>query len=287
MPQEMLRLRRSNSLLAFTLLETAIALALIALLLSILLPALSSARVNSHRVQCASNLGDIGNAWQDWLAEHHRQFPFVPVQPAWQYGGVRFSRVDGAAFPDYNRPLTQYLHLRTTRNDNELCVCCPADRGITAPAAAAGTGGRRAFDTFGTSYRANAPLLDVRLAGSLGEDEDRGMKRSEITAFPAALVLCGDPVWYEVAESTGRSANWHGVTNAGNLLFLDGHVDFKTIRPKEVIRSLQFDPIRPTPSSTSPSLRSPPPSPTSSSPEQMRTLERAPKPQDAGNVAPH
>jgi prepilin-type processing-associated H-X9-DG protein len=179
------------------------------------------------------------------------------VQPAWQYGGVRFSRIDDTSFPDYNRPLTQYLNLHATRRGDELCVCCPADRGIAAAAAAAGTGGRSAFESFGTSYRANAPLLDVRLTGA--SQDFRGMRRNEITAFPAALVLCGDPVWYEIAESTGRWANWHDAPGAGNLLFLDGHVDFKTIRPREVIRSLQFDPIRLTPQPAAP--------------EQLRTIE--------------
>ncbi len=256
----MLRVRHSISRAgprpAFTLLETVIALALIAVLLSILLPALSSARVTSHKEQCAHNLGDVGEAWQTWLADHDKQFPFVPVQPAWLYGGVRFSRVDDAAFPDNNRPLTPYLNLHKTREYNQLCVCCPADRGISAAAAAAGTGGRSAFESFGTSYRANAPLLDVRLIGA--SEDNRGMERSEITAFPAALVLCGDPVWYEAAESTGRTADWHDVHNAGNLLFLDGHVDFKVVRPKEVIRSLQFDPIRlPAPASMSDQIRVP------------------------------
>lgn len=225
----------------FTLLEVIIALVLIAVLLSILLPALSTARVASHRDHCGDNLRVMGEAWQSYLAEHDREFPYVPLQPAWLYGGMRFSRVDGTAFPDFNRPLSPYLHLFRTRDYAEVGTCCPADRGISAAAAAAGTGDRTAFESFGTSYRANAPLMDARAAGLT--DESRGMRRSEIRAFPAALVLCGDAVWYEVAESTGRHADWHGVTNAGNILFLDGSVRFMTVTPKGVRGPMMFDPL--------------------------------------------
>lgn len=226
---------------AFTLLEVIIALALIAVLFSILLPALSSARVASHRDHCADNLRIIGEAWQSYLAEHEKTFPYVAPQPAWQYGGMRFSGMDRTALPDFNRPLTSYLHLFRTRDYGEVCTCCPADRGITtADAVAAGTGERTAFESYGTSYRANALLMDARSAGLT--DESRGMKRSEIRAFPAALVLSGDAVWYEAAESTGRHADWHGVPNAGNILFLDGSVRFMTVSPKGVRGPIMFDP---------------------------------------------
>jgi len=220
-----------------TLLETAFALVLIAVLLSILLPALSSARVTSHKDQCQSNLRHMGEAWTSYLADHQDQYPFVPVQPAWQYGGVRFSTIDRAALPDVNRPLTTYLNLRKTRVYNEVSVCCPADRGIASDASAAGTGGRSAFESFGTSYRANAQLLDARLAGV--SEEARGMRRKEITMGPSKLVVCGDAVWYEVAEATGRHADWHGEPDAGNLLFLDGSVRFQKIT---VPGAMAFDP---------------------------------------------
>ena len=232
--------RLTTSRSALTLFETVIALALIAVLLSILVPALTSARVTSHRDQCASNLRNIGEAWQTYLGDHEKRFPHVPLQPAWYYGGMRFSRIDGTAWPDYDRPLTPYLGVFKTRDYASLCVCCPADRGISTPASAAGTGQRTAFESYGTSYRANAPLMDARLAGV--SEETRGMSRSEISAFPAALIVCGDAVWYEVAESTGRSADWHGVSDSGNLLFLDGSVRFMTIRPRNVGGPIVFDP---------------------------------------------
>jgi len=234
-----------------TLLETAISLGLIAVLVSLLIPILSTARQASYRDQCAANQRVIGQAWQTCVEDHNKQFPHVPLQPGWFWGGVRFSSVDDLTFPDFERPLNAYLPLRQTSDYDSVCVCCPADRGISSPSASVGTGGRTAFRSFGTSYRANAALLDARLArlppASAGEafNEDRGLRRSEITTAPSRLVLAGDPVWFEVSESTGRVADWHGKPSSGNLLFLDGSVRFMTIHPRPYIGPMVFDPIMP------------------------------------------
>lgn len=238
---------------AFTMIEVGLSVVLIAVLLSVLLPVLSAARVGSYREQCAANQRVFGQAWQTYLNDHDKQFPWVQVQPAWFYGGVRFSAVD-TAVPDYQRPLTQYLPLRGHDGVQEhLVCCCPADHGITSSVAGAGTGSRTAFRSYGTSYRANSPLLDAQLAGIDAED-NRGMKRDEITTPASRLVVMGDPVWYEAAEDTGRNADWHGEPNAGNLLFLDGSVRFMTIRSRKSVGPILFDPIMPMhdPAMTSP-----------------------------------
>jgi len=55
--------RRVRTQLGLTLLETAVSVVLIAVLLSILLPALSSARSHSFRERCSLNLQRIGQAY--------------------------------------------------------------------------------------------------------------------------------------------------------------------------------------------------------------------------------
>ena len=87
-----------------TILELAMSLAGVCLLLTILLPALASARQASAKERCAGHLRAWGAGWGIYLAEHDGSFPYVPVQPAWHYAGVRFS-ADGPcdskdAFPN-------------------------------------------------------------------------------------------------------------------------------------------------------------------------------------------
>jgi prepilin-type processing-associated H-X9-DG protein len=229
---------------ALTVVETLVSLALIAVLFSILVPALTSARVASHRDQCQVNQGSIGEAWMTFLADHNQRFPHVPIQPGWTYGGMRFSSVDGGAFPDLDRPLSGYMGLERTHQEDDVVCCCPADAGLIDPTTRAGTGRRTVYRSFGTSYRANGKLLDMRQLDPA--NEARGMYRNEITTPPSRMILMGDPVWYEVAEATGRRADWHGHDSAGNILYLDGSVRFLTIKPRaDQNQPSVFDPMMP------------------------------------------
>jgi prepilin-type N-terminal cleavage/methylation domain-containing protein/prepilin-type processing-associated H-X9-DG protein len=224
----------------FTLLELAISLALVTVLLAVLVPALASARVTGNREQCAANLRHFGPAWKMYLDDHDGQFPHVPVQPAWHYAGVRFSSVDGRPFLDLQRPLAAYTPDGGGGVPKEMLLCCPADRGISGDARRVGTGERTAFESFGTSYRANAPLLDARQAGL---DAHRGLRRAEIATVASRLVVMGDPVWFEHRHDTGRIADWHEHDDRGNLLFLDGSVKFMEIRPQPRIGPAVFEPM--------------------------------------------
>ncbi len=215
----------------FTPLELAISLALVSLLLAVLLPALASARVTSHRDQCSSNQRLIGQAWEMYLQDYEGEFPCLPTFPGWHYGGVRFSPIGSQPFLDTTRPLTPYLsHTHEMGEAQDVPFCCPADHGITGIAEGVGTGDRTAYRAFGISYRANAKLLDASKAGLDGRH--RGLRLSEVSTVPSRLVLMGDPIWYEIYEKTDRLARWHGDDNRGNLLFLDGSVRFMEVLPK-------------------------------------------------------
>lgn len=225
----------------FTLSELMLSLAVVGVLLAMLFPALEAGRASSQRQVCAGNLRVLGETWQACLDVGGGRFPVVPVQPAWRYGGVRFNSSSGEPFLDLDRPLNRCLALEHAGHADRL-FACPADTGITDAGRGLGTGRRTAFHAFGTSYRANAVLLEGDAGGG---GAGAGLSVDAITTAPSRLVVMGDAVWYERREATGRSADWHGTPGAGNMLFLDGSVRFATIVEAPAVGPEVFDPVAP------------------------------------------
>ncbi len=234
-------MKRRRADRGFSLLELVISLALAAVFLAILLPALSTARASSHRARCAGNQRLLGQAWTHCLEARGGAFPTIVVQPGWRYGGARFSSVDSAPFLDFGRPLNRYLPVDRFDAPAVEVFSCPADRGITDEYGEVGTGRRTAYRSFGTSYRANALLFDARLAGL--DTVPRGLRHGEITTPASRLVVLGDPAWYETLAQTGRMASWHGRTDAGNILFLDGSVRYMAMEPRPKVGPAVVEPV--------------------------------------------
>lgn len=197
-----------------------IALAMIGMLVSVLLPVLQSMRRASWNDLCITHQRVIGQAWITFL-EEQGEFPTVPDQPAWRWGGVRFPTAGGQPWLDFNRPLNRYLPLDMEPDiPRHALFRCPADKGLPGISAAGRT--RTAFEAFGTSYRANVSLLDAPT--NAPDAPIRPLRADEIGVSPADVVLFGDAPWFGAMVAPDREVHWHGADGGCNLCFLDGSV---------------------------------------------------------------
>src|SRR3954470_17396810 len=64
-----------RKLKAFTLVELLVVIGIIAVLISLLMPALSRTREHGNRIKCISNMRQIGMAFQSYLHENKLHFP--------------------------------------------------------------------------------------------------------------------------------------------------------------------------------------------------------------------
>lgn len=223
--------------------ELLISVAIIAVLLALLLPALVHARSAGQTAVCANNLRQLSTAWQQYLHQHD-QFPRHTAQPDWRYGGVSTEPTSAFAVLDGARPINRFLAEPAANGAGGDGVSpaevvglfrCPGDRGVFDRAAPRHQrlsilNGKSAFEFHGTSYRANPLLLDSTLARV--DSMQRPLKAAEVSAMHSRLILLGDPAWWysSVPETHSESkldASWHA-QDRGNILALDGSVRFLT-----------------------------------------------------------